>query len=258
MKSELNYIKGIHPGLVLDRELDKRHIRKGAFALSLQEYPQTITAITKGKRGMNTALSLKIEKALDIEDALGATISISEIAKEIWQGKRDAAILLLLYGSGLRISEALSLDFDDAPKGDILRITGKGKKQREVPILPIVRSAINEYIISCPYFIVKDLSYQDYAKKSDIPLFISERGKRVIASTFRKQVKALQGYLGLPESATPHAFRHSFATHLLAGGGDLRTIQELLGHASLSTTQRYTKTTSSHLLSTYRKSHPRD
>jgi len=244
----------------------KRDFARSSSALALSAVKNFYRWLDKHKNIQNSApfnitspkADKTLPKALDIEDALGATISISEIAKEIWQGKRDAAILLLLYGSGLRISEALSLDFDDAPKGDILRITGKGKKQREVPILPIVRSAINEYIISCPYFIVKDLSYQDYAKKSDIPLFISERGKRVIASTFRKQVKALQGYLGLPESATPHAFRHSFATHLLAGGGDLRTIQELLGHASLSTTQRYTKTTSSHLLSTYRKSHPRD
>ena len=187
-----------------------------------------------------------LHKSLEVDDALQATKSIAELAKDDWQGKRDTAILLLLYGCGLRISEALSLNLEDTPKGDILRITGKGNKQREVPVLPIVRQAVEEYIAACPYQIT-----------ASSPLFISARGKRCAASTFYNQVKALQGYLGLPNYATPHAYRHSFATHLLTGGGDLRTIQELLGHASLSTTQRYTKTDAAHLLATYKKSHPR-
>jgi integrase/recombinase XerC len=188
-----------------------------------------------------------LPKALDIEDALQATSSISELAKDDWQGSRDTAILLLLYGCGLRISEVLNLDFEDAPKSDTLRITGKGNKQREVPILPIVRKAIEEYIRTCPHLLIKSEA-----------LFKSERGMRVQANTFRTQLRALRDYLGLPKSATPHAFRHSFATHLLTEGGDLRTIQELLGHASLSTTQRYTKISSAHLLTTYKSNHPRN
>jgi integrase/recombinase XerC len=262
----------------------KRDFARSSSALALSAIKNFYRWLDKHKNIQNSSpfnitspkTDKTLPKALDAEDAVGATTSISELAKEPWQGKRDAAILLLLYGSGLRISEALSLNFTDAPKGEVLRITGKGNKQREVPVLPIVRNAIEEYIKSCPYFRgvtgVAKLSGNDCDNTAQstpithnpspscepLPLFLSERGKRAIASTFRKQVKALQGYLGLPESATPHAFRHSFATHLLAGGGDLRTIQELLGHASLSTTQRYTKTTSAHLLATYRKSHPRN
>jgi site-specific recombinase XerD len=145
-------------------------------------------------------------------------------------------------------------------------------------MLPIVKRAIEEYILVCPYIIGEGIRIQDKEvvvknKKGKThslsilrdsppiishPLFISATGKRVIASTFSIQVKALKEYLGLPESATPHAYRHSFATHLLAGGGDLRTIQELLGHVSLSTTQRYTKVNAAHLLATYKKTHPRE
>jgi integrase/recombinase XerC len=195
-----------------------------------------------------------IPKPLDAADAIEATESIGTLAKHNWQGRRDTAILLLLYGCGLRISEVLSLDLPDAPTGNLIRVTGKGNKQREVPVLPIVKNAIDSYIKACPYF--SAINSEKLAGNA-APLFISERGKRVIASTFRLQVKALREYLGLPKSATPHAFRHSFATHLLEGGGDLRTIQELLGHASLSTTQRYTKASTAHLLATYKKSHPK-
>jgi len=188
-----------------------------------------------------------LHKSLDLEEAMLATESIGELAKDIWLGKRDTAILLLMYGAGLRISEVLSLDYRDLPNKDILRVTGKGNKQREVPILPIVTEALAEYINTCPYPFT-----------ADSPLLIGAKGKRLNANTFRKQIRLLRDYLGLPESATPHAFRHSFATHLLAAGGDLRAIQELLGHASLSTTQLYTKTNFAHLLDTYKKSHPRN
>lgn len=197
-----------------------------------------------------------LHKSLDVEDALQAMGSVGELAKDAWQGKRDAAILLLLYGCGLRISEALSLDINDLPSGDILRIIGKGNKQREVPLLPIIKCAIEDYIQACPYFVRGGIKNNSITSEA-LPLFFSARGKRVHAVTFSKQIQALRVYLGLPESATPHAYRHSFATHLLTGGGDLRTIQELLGHASLSTTQRYTKTNSEHLLATYKKAHPR-
>lgn len=188
-----------------------------------------------------------LPKALDMPDAKQAIENIGSVGKDIWQGKRDTALLLLLYGAGLRIGEALSLDYEDIPRGDMLRVTGKGNKQREVPILPAINEALRAYINICPY---------PFTMKS--PLFVGARGKRLSHSTFWKQVRILGEYLGLPKSATPHAFRHSFATHLLAGGGDLRTIQELLGHASLSTTQRYTKINSSHLLAAHKSAHPRE
>lgn len=194
-----------------------------------------------------------LPKALDINSAVESVESIGEIARNEWQGKRDIAILMLMYGAGLRISEVLNLNFEDIPTGDTLRITGKGNKQREVPILPAIKKVLKEYLAECPY-----IKENGYGKDKDSPLFISATGKRLAYSVFNKQIRNLRGYLGLPESATPHAFRHSFATHLLEGGGDLRTIQELLGHASLSTTQRYTKTNSAHLMATYKKSHPRD
>lgn len=275
--------------------LASRHKREFAIstsALALSSVKNFYRWLGKYKNIHNTApfnisspkADKSIPKALDVTDAIQATESIRELAGDDWQGKRDAAILLLLYGCGLRISEALSLNLDDVPKDDVLRVIGKGNKQREVPLLPIVKRAIEEYVRACPYIRgqglgirdkgleVRDegLGIRDKGEKTiplpltpnpsslnPHPLFFSATGKRVIASTFSIQVKALKVYLGLPESATPHAYRHSFATHLLAGGGDLRTIQELLGHASLSTTQRYTKTNSAHLLATYKKSHPR-
>lgn len=188
-----------------------------------------------------------LPKALDVPDAKQAVENIKNVGKSLWQGKRDAAILLLLYGAGLRISEVLSLDYEDIPSGDSLRITGKGNKQREVPVIPIIKEALREYIGACPH---------SFVEKS--PLFVGTKGKRLTHGTFWKKVRELGDYLGLPKTATPHAFRHSFATHLLAEGGDLRTIQELLGHASLSTTQRYTKINSSLLLEVHKNAHPRE
>ena len=178
----------------------KREFARSSSALALSALKNFYRWLDKHKNIHNSVpfnitspkADKTLPKALDVEDAMQATGNIAGLAKEDWQGKRDAAILLLLYGSGLRISEALSLNFDDAPKTDMLRITGKGNKQREVPILPIVKNAIDEYIKICPYPFTKDS-----------PLFVSHRGKRVIASTFRMQVRLLKGYLGLPESATP-------------------------------------------------------
>lgn len=201
---------------------------------------------------INTPKTEKLlPKSVDAAAAKQSMQSIGELATEEWQGKRDTAILLLLYGCGLRISEALSLDIGDVPNDDTLRVTGKGNKQREVPVLPIIKDAINDYINSCPYL-------QKGYSENETPLFLGARGKRMRYPVFNRQTQLLRQFLGLPKSASPHAFRHSFATHLLAGGGDLRTIQELLGHASLSTTQRYTKTDAAHLLSTYKQAHPRD
>jgi integrase/recombinase XerC len=187
-----------------------------------------------------------VPKPLTVAQARSVVEVVGDLSDETWIAKRDTAILLLLYGCGLRIAEALGLDIKDAPSGDSLVITGKGGKQRMVPVLPIVRSAIADYLAACPF-----------ATHPADPLFRGIRGKRLDPGMVQKCVRHLRGMLGLPESATPHALRHSFATHLLAGGGDLRTIQELLGHASLSTTQRYTDVDTARLLEVYDMAHPR-
>ncbi|MBT7956129.1 MAG: tyrosine recombinase XerC [Rhodospirillaceae bacterium] len=191
-------------------------------------------------------LPRSIPKPLSEVEAREALSSIGELHDTPWIAARDMAILTLLYGCGLRISEALNLNVEDVPEGDAMVITGKGNKQRVVPVLPIVLEAIQYYL---------DL-YPKRLKKSG-PLFVGVQGKRVNPGVIQRQVRKLRAYLGLPASATPHALRHSFATHLLAGGGDLRTIQELLGHESLSTTQRYTEVDQARLIEVYRDSHPR-
>ncbi len=187
-----------------------------------------------------------VPKALDIDEALDSMDSIASLAKQGWVGKRDKAILLLLYGCGLRIGEALALNIKDVPAGDALRVAGKGNKTREVPIIPEIKATIDDYLTSCPHTLTKN-----------DPLFVGVRGKRLLANNYAKKIVQLRDILGLPESATAHAFRHSFATHLLAKDGDLRTIQELLGHVKLSTTQRYTKVDSKRLMDVYDKAHPR-
>jgi integrase/recombinase XerC len=197
--------------------------------------------------GMRTPRTAKsIPKALTEEDALEAVQAIEELALEPWIGKRDVALMTLLYGCGLRISEALELNRNEAPSGEAMVITGKGNKQRVVPLLAVVVEAVEAYIDACPF-----------ALSPDDPLFVGVRGKRLNPGVFQKQVRNLRHLLGLPETATPHAMRHSFATHLLSGGGDLRTIQELLGHASLSTTQRYTDVDAGRLSAVYKQAHPR-
>ena len=153
---------------------------------------------------------------------------------------------MLLYGSGLRISEAVGLARGEAPFGDWLRITGKGGKIREVPVLPAVAEAVGAYLDSCPL-----------DPGEDGPLFVSARGKRFGARAAQRLVESLRLELDLPAHVTPHALRHAFATHLLGNGADLRAIQELLGHASLSTTQRYTSVDEAHLLRLHRETHPR-
>lgn len=163
-----------------------------------------------------------------------------------WVAARDLAVLTLLYGSGLRISEALNLNGRDWPMGEALLIRGKGGRERQVPVLPVARNAIADYLRQCPYTL-----------SPDEPLFRGVRGGRVSAGIIDQSMRLARERLGLPPTATPHALRHSFATHLLAAGGDLRTIQELLGHASLSTTQVYTGVDDAHLLAVYRAAHPR-
>ena len=163
-----------------------------------------------------------------------------------WIAARDTAVLTLLYGCGLRISEALSLRQSDAPLGDVLRMTGKGGKMRLVPVLPVAREAVETYRDLCPH-----------ACAPGDALFLGVRGGEMGPRPIQKMMQQLRAQLGLPASATPHALRHSFATHLLQAGGDLRTIQELLGHASLSTTQVYAGLDERHLMDIYRVAHPR-
>jgi integrase/recombinase XerC len=191
-------------------------------------------------------LRVSVPKPLTVDDATAAVDVVGDFATGGWQGKRDVAILTLLYGCGLRLSEALSLSRSEAPLSEMLVVTGKGQKQRLLPVLPAVRAAVADYLAACPH-----------ALAADGPLFVGARGGPLNPRIVQRQMEAVRGYLGLPESATPHALRHSFATHLLAAGGDLRAIQELLGHASLSTTQRYTAVETERLLAVYDAAHPR-
>ena len=179
-------------------------------------------------------------------EAVALAEDAGAFASEPWIGARDLAILLLLYGSGLRISEALSLTGRDLPMGEVIRVTGKRAKMRVVPVVQAVREAIGDYVRQCPYPI-----------SGETPLFLGARGGPLSADLVRRAVRAARVRLGLPDTLTPHALRHSFATHLLARGADLRSLQELLGHASLSSTQIYTKVDAAHLLDVYRHAHPR-
>jgi integrase/recombinase XerC len=187
-----------------------------------------------------------VPKPLSIADAAEMIDAPSALVTSVWQARRDVAVLTLLYGCGLRISEALGLKRSQAPGVEPLIITGKGQKQRMVPVLPAVSAAIADYLAACPY-----------ALRPDGPLFVGARGGPLSPRLVQRQMEVLRGALGLPDTATPHALRHSFATHLLGAGGDLRAIQELLGHASLSTTQRYTSVETERLLAVYDAAHPR-
>ncbi len=188
-------------------------------------------------RGVPRPVSEDQARAL-IEDA-------GEADREGWETARDAALLTLLWGCGLRISEALLLRRADAPLGETLRITGKGGKTRLVPVLQAVREAVDAYLAALPFGLAPDEA-----------LFRAIRGGAYSPRHAQALMQTLRGRVGLPASATPHALRHSFATHLLGAGADLRSIQELLGHASLSTTQRYTAVDSAGLLAIYAKAHP--
>ena len=203
-----------------------------------------IRAVSLPKLPHSVPKPLTAPKATALID--GADIASPDAPE--WILARDTAVLALLYGSGLRISEALSLERKDAPiKGrDMLRVTGKGNKTRVVPVLPIVREAVEFYLKLCPLRL-----------GSDDPLFVGARGKQLSPRIIQLRIARARAALGLPETATPHALRHSFATHLLGAGADLRAIQELLGHASLSTTQGYTEVDRAHLLKTYDSAHPR-
>jgi integrase/recombinase XerC len=210
----------------------------------------------KGKVGALSAIRApKIGKSLPKPIGIAAAKQLADADlragenREPWIWARDAAVMALLYGSGLRISEALSLKRRDVPlpgKGDVLTVTGKGNKTRMVPVLQNVLALIEDYLARCPHSL-----------PPDAPVFVGARGGPLSPRIIQLTMERLRGALGLPDSATPHALRHSFATHLLSRGGDLRAIQELLGHASLSTTQIYTGIDTERLLDVYRTAHPR-
>ncbi|CAM5348344.1 integrase/recombinase XerC [Aquamicrobium terrae] len=189
-----------------------------------------------------------LPKPLTAPDARRVVSADGQLAEEPWIAARNAAVLTLLYGCGLRISEALGLDSADLASADetVLRITGKGGKTRLVPVLPVAFRAVAEYRRLCPYHL-----------GAGEPLFRGARGGALNPAIVQREMAKLRSALNLPETATPHALRHSFATHLLGRGGDLRTIQELLGHASLSTTQIYTGVDTARLLEIYESAHPR-
>ncbi|MEE4288470.1 MAG: tyrosine recombinase XerC [Erythrobacter sp.] len=180
------------------------------------------------------------------DEAVNITDLVDGLAAHDWIGARDRAVLLLMYGSGLRIAEALSLTGRDVPLGETLQVTGKGGKQRIVPILPITRAAVAAYTEACPH----------KADPSD-PLFRGAKGGPLSPGMVQRAMAQARRALGLPDTATPHALRHSFATHLLGAGADLRSLQELLGHASLGSTQIYTKVDAARMLEDYRAAHPR-
>ncbi len=190
-----------------------------------------------------------VPKPLTVGEALETVDAVASLQDVDWIGKRDAAILMLLYGAGLRIGEAVSLNRRDLPmtgEARTLTVTGKGRKTRIVPLLPEIVTAARDYLAACPW-----------GGTGSDPLFMGAKGGRLSPRLIQKAMQSLRLALGLPETATPHALRHSFATHLLGAGGDLRAIQELLGHASLSTTQRYTDVDAQHLLQVYQSAHPR-
>jgi integrase/recombinase XerC len=188
-----------------------------------------------------------IPRPVTPDEAVHLAATVAEDAREEWIGARDRAVLLLLYGAGLRIAEALSLTGADLPLGEVLTVSGKGSKQRVVPLLPIVREAVADYLAKTPW-----------PGARDTPLFRGAKGGPLSQGMVQKAMARARIALGLPATATPHALRHSFATHLLGAGADLRSLQELLGHASLGSTQIYTKVDAATLLDVYRNAHPRE
>ncbi|WOE74160.1 tyrosine recombinase XerC [Alterisphingorhabdus coralli] len=221
------------------RELSviRQLIRYGAEQAGRSE----IAPMPRGPR-----LKRTLPRAIEADAAIALAETVSEEASEAWIAARDWAVLLLLYGAGLRIGEALRLNAGVLPLGETLRIIGKGNKERIVPILPQVAKAVNDSAALSPW-----------GKGPEEPLFRGVRGGRLDPAMVRRAVQRARAALNLPDSATPHALRHSFATHLLGGGADLRSLQELLGHASLSSTQIYTQVDAAQLMDIYDKAHPR-
>jgi integrase/recombinase XerC len=237
------------------------HRRQGPDALADRSISRALAAIRSFYRYLerrhgvaNARLALvrgpKLKRPLPRPVSEGAArdliVEANDTASQDWIGARDAALITLLYAAGLRISEALALTGADLPLPDMLRVVGKGSKERIVPLLPAARQAVERYAALCPY-----------ALTEDAPLFRAVRGGALSPRMAQDLMQRLRGRLGLPSSATPHALRHAFATHLLANGGDLRAIQDLLGHESLSTTQTYASVEAKKILQLYRRAHPR-
>lgn len=255
---------GAEPDLAAFRAMRPADIRawltelRGERALSAATMNQALSAVRSLARFAHRTGALPDLAGFEIRspkkprslpkpvDETAAALMVAAPVAETWVASRDLAVMTLLYGAGLRISEALGLDRRDYPFGEALHLTGKGGRQRIVPILPAVCDAVGAYLEVCP----KGLAPED-------PLFVGVEGGRLHPRTVQKAVEKLRYALGLPDTVTPHALRHSFATHLLQNGGDLRTIQELLGHASLSTTQVYTKVDAERLRAVYLKAHRR-
>jgi integrase/recombinase XerC len=232
-------------------------IEARSLARSLSALRNLFRFLAKRELASNGAITTlrapKLPRAVPKPLTVGETIDVLDEVASLqhvdWIGKRDAAILTLLYGAGLRIGEAISLNRRDLPESGearTLTVTGKGRKTRMVPLLPEIVAAVRAYLKACPW-----------GGTGSDPLFMGAKGGRLSPRLVQKSMQTLRLALGLPETATPHALRHSFATHLLGAGGDLRAIQELLGHASLSTTQRYTDVDAKHLLEVYQAAHPR-
>ncbi|MDD4556586.1 MAG: tyrosine recombinase XerC [Alphaproteobacteria bacterium] len=234
-------------------ELATKNIEKSSIARKISTLKSFFKFLNKNNLVKNSAISVisaprrnkVLPKALEISETFNMFDYIKETYGTDWQNIRDLAIFTLLYGCGLRISEALSVKENDLSNQEFLKIKGKGQKERIVPLLPIVLENIKAYKKACPYNI-----------KKDEPMFLGARGDSLNPRIIQRKIQKIRLELNLPDSLTPHALRHSFATHLLAEGTDLRALQELLGHASLSTTQRYTDVQIETLKKEYHKAHP--
>ena len=234
-------------------ERNAKYIEKSSVARELSTIRNFFKWLSRQKLLQNAAISVissprrnkTLPKALDVDQTFNVIDMAAANSKKAWQGLRDAAIFSILYGSGLRISEALALNIGDINHNDFLKIKGKGNKERIVPLLSVVKESINAYLAACPYKLTDNDA-----------LFVGARGDRLSPRIVQRSLEEIRKQLGLPDTLTPHALRHSFATHLLAEGTDLRSIQELLGHASLTTTQRYTDVQIDTLQKEYAKAHP--
>ena len=227
-----------------------RNLEKSSIARELSALKNFFKWLNRNNYLENSTLSIVssprqpkiLPRALDVAETIDFLDEAKNFGKTPWQGLRDTAVFMLLYGCDLRISEALGLNIGDINGENYLRIKGKGNKERIVPLLPAVTDAIDAYLQACPY-----------KMRRGEPLFLGARGERLLPRIVQRQMQKIRAYMGFPDTITPHALRHSFATHLLAEGTDLRSIQELLGHASLITTQRYTDVDLEKIKQEYRK-----
>ncbi len=232
------------PGALADRSVSRALAAIRSFYRYLERRHGLINARLSLVRGPK--LKRTLPRPVSQQAALALIDDARATSEEAWIGARDAALITLIYASGMRISEALALTGADHPLPEALRVRGKGGKERVVPMLPAAAEAIARYVALCPF-----------APLREAPLFRAARGGAMSARMAQSLMQRLRMRLGLPSSATPHALRHAFATHLLTNGGDLRAIQELLGHESLSTTQAYTGVEAKKILQAYRAAHPR-